>query len=377
MKFRDFFPLGKASGEAFCNRETETQWLLNNIFSVKHSLLMAPRRFGKSSLAEKAIINSGLAVSSLNFNTCTDERDIADWIGQGVSHLIGSALGPVEKVIHWIKQYVSHISPKIILGPAGAHLELTMDQRNLPAAHITEVLKLIEKLLAEKNLQAVMLMDEFQAVGQIAKGHGVEAALRNAAQEMKQLTIIFSGSNRHLLKSMFEDEGRPLYKLCRKLSLKRIEAVHYRRHLRKAARLAWNRDLSEETFERIMSLSERHPYYVNYLCDIVWSESKELPTIKDVDQAWQLLIEEEQSDANAEISNLSLVQKKVLRYIANYAANHLLSSEAIQIMGKPLSSITTAINGLLEKDMIEKQNHSYQIINPVIKALALQREIDR
>jgi hypothetical protein len=36
---------------------------------------------------------------------------------------------------------------------------------------------------------------------------------------MKHLAIIFSGSFRGLLKSMFEDKNKPLYKLCRKLHL--------------------------------------------------------------------------------------------------------------------------------------------------------------
>lgn len=59
MNPRDYFPLGKAHGKAFCNREYETEWLLKNINSAKHSLVMAPRRFGKSSLAERGVEMSG------------------------------------------------------------------------------------------------------------------------------------------------------------------------------------------------------------------------------------------------------------------------------------------------------------------------------
>lgn len=370
MNPRDYFPLGKAHGKAFCNREFETDWLLKNIRAVKHSLIMAPRRFGKSSLAEKSITMTDLPLISLNFNTCTDEYEIEALIRRGVTALIGKALGPIEKMIQLIKNSVTNLTPKINLGPEYAKLELIINQQNNPAENVSESIQLLEKLLAEKNQKAILLFDEFQTVGLIAKGKGVEAAIRNAVQDTKHLTIIFSGSNRNLLKSMFEDESRPLYKLCRKLHLNRIGAEHYQKHLNKAAHFAWNADLPKETFERIMQLSEQHPYYVNYLCDILWSENEtsSLPKLNKVDKAWARVIEEEHSDANVEIAQLSMGQKKVLKHIAEESSGHLLSIESASKLGMAGSSISGAISVLLEKDILEKQEDgSYLIINPIIK----------
>lgn len=371
MKPREYFPLGTAHGEAFCNRKTEREWLINNIQAYKHSLLIAPRRFGKSSLAEESMEASNLPTEVLNFNICTDEQDIELLIRQGVSQLVGKALGPVEKILNSIKNYVTHLTPKISIGPEYAHFELATNKQSSPASNVEEALILIEKLLAEKKRSAVMLFDEFQVVGVIAKGSGVEAAIRNAAQNMKHLSIIFSGSNRSLLQSMFEDEARPLYKLCRKLYLKKIDASHYRSHINRAAKLTWRKNLEETVFQRIIELSEKHPYYVNYLCDVVWTECKALPKTEDVEAAWQLVIEEEKSDAQAEIGNLSMGQKKVLKYIANFSGKNLLSAEVGKMTGMALSSIAGAITGLLEKDIIEKQEDCHAIINPVIKNLLI------
>jgi uncharacterized protein len=366
---RNYFPLGMASGTAFCNRQIETAWLVNNVQAGKHSLLIAPRRFGKSSLAEKAITEAALPAVSLNFNACTDETEIEELLRQGVGRLANQALGPLEKIIHSMKKYAQHLTPKLTINMGQTHIELAADKRSMPESNIEEALMLIEKLLADKKSHAIMLLDEFQTVGLIAKGAGIEAAIRNAAQSTKHLTMIFSGSNRHLLKSMFEDESRPLYKLCRKLPLKRIDVVHYRHHLSAAARLAWKKDISDEVFEQIMRLSTQHPYYVNYLCDVLWTDSDHLPEVSDVNKAWEQVIEEEKSDAYAEIANLSMKQKKVLKYIAHHGGEHLLSAGAIKIIGMALSSINTAISSLLEKDIIEKQNSIYIIINPITKAV--------
>lgn len=367
MNPRDYFPLGKAHGEAFCNREEETAWLLTNIQACKHSLLLAPRRFGKSSLAEKAVSASKLPTITLNFNTCSDEEDIEALIRMATGQLISRAIGPVDKAIRSIKNYVTHLVPKIVIGGKYAQLELSASQPRDVSANLEETLNLIEKLLKDKRRSAVMIFDEFQTVGTIAKGAGVEAAIRNVAQDMKQLSIIFSGSNRSLLQTMFDDESRPLYKICRKLRVRRIEKTHYHKHLNLAAKLAWKKTLPEDVFDRIIHLSERHPYYLNYLCDVIWTECQKLPDVNAVDHAWQIVMNEEESDANAEIATLSLGQKKLIKHIATHGGANLLSSQVIQETGMALSSLASAVTGLMEKDVIEKQEDQYIIINPMLK----------
>ena len=369
MNARDYFPLGKAHGDAFCNRTIETKWLVDNIQACKHSLLIAPRRFGKSSLAEKAIEVCGFPVVCLNFNTCSDEQDVDALIRQGVCHLIGKAIGPIEKSLEIIKNFVRHLTPKINIGTEHTHLELAVNKQNSAAANLQEALGLIEKLLENKKRRAILLMDEFQTVGLIAKGSGVEAAIRNIAQDMRHLTIVFSGSNRSLLQSMFDDQSRPLYKICRKLYLERISAEHYERHLNKSAQLAWGAPLEEKVFKQIMWLSERHPYYVNYLCDVIWANSKHMPSIADVINSWTQVVEEEYSDANAEITHLSMGQRKVLKYVANNTGENLMAASSTSAMGMALSSTSSAITGLIEKDIIEKTGTGYEIINPIIKRL--------
>ncbi len=68
MRPRDFFPLGKAYGEAFCNREKEAEKLLGNVQNGKHTFLVAPRRYGKSSLCEKVLEKSTLPWTKVDFH---------------------------------------------------------------------------------------------------------------------------------------------------------------------------------------------------------------------------------------------------------------------------------------------------------------------
>lgn len=373
MKVRNYFPLGIASGNAFCNRSAETALLTDNIKNGKHTLVIATRRYGKSSLAIRAIQKSGLPYIETDFYMASSEKVIESYILNGVVELIGRALGPIDKLVASIKKYIKFLQPKITIGTEHLQLELQASKDSDPATNVKEALSLLERLLTEKNQQAIFLMDEFQNVGAIAQGRGIEAAIRHVAQKTKHLTIIFSGSNRKMLQTMFEDENRPLYKLCWKLTLKRISAEHYHAHIQKAAKLAWGEELSESCVNRILDLTDRHPYYVNKICDRVWTYFPDKqPKESNIINAWHNIIDEEKSDAIKDISLLSSGQKTVLLQIAKEPNAQLTSKSILMEMQMTGSSVMAALEGLEEKDVIERNEDGYQIINPVVKYYVLK-----
>ncbi len=373
-RVRDYFPLGLAVGSAFCNRQEETQLLVENIKNGKHTLLMATRRYGKSSLALHALKLSKLPYIETDFYMARNEKIIEVYILKAVVDLIGEALGPVDKLIVSIKKYVKGLKPKLDIGTPVLKLELTPSSPETdPATNIKEALWLLEKLLEENKKQAVLLFDEFQTVGLIAEGKGIEGAIRHVAQKTKYLTFIFSGSHRRLLKTMFEDETRPLYKLCWKIDLKRISKEHYQKHIQAAARLAWKKVLSNELIDEILVLTERHPYYVNKLSDRIFTYYlKTPPQLDNIRTEWLAIVQEEKSDAIREISLLSLGQKGVLLQIAK-GEDQLTSKQSVMALEMQSSSILAGLEGLEEKDVIERgEDNQCEIINPVVKYYVLK-----
>lgn len=373
MKLREYFPLGMAAGLAFCNRTEEADILLNNLQNGKHTLLMAARRYGKSSLAHHALEKSRLPFVEVDFYMARNEKIIETYILDAVIKLIGKAIGPVDKLTALIKKFVKHLRPKLMLETNHVSLELAVSAVSDPATNIKEALMLLEHLLEHRKQTAVLLFDEFQNVGVISQGCGIEAAIRHVAQKTKRLAFIFSGSNRKLLKTMFEDDTRPLYKLCWKLALSRIAQEHYVEHINKASKKAWKIQLSDDVIKQILFLTERHPYYVNKLCDYLWTVYQKPPTKKMVNQCWLKVLEEEKSDAVKEISLLSMGQKAVLLQIAAKGAEGLTSQNTLMEMSMSSSSVISALSALDEKDVIERfDDGSIQIINPVVKHYVLQ-----
>lgn len=370
MKSSKLFPLGKAYGEAFCNRVQQTHKLVNFIERGRHVFLVAPRRYGKSSLCEQALRQTSIPWSKIDLHIAVTEQDAERHLINGITDLLTYALGKgTEKLMMLAKRYAQKLQPKLGVGPEYLRLELTIADSSSPASNIQEAILILDKLLQEKNQQAVLMLDEFQEINTMQRGKGIEGAIRSAAQETQNLSIIFCGSNPHLLKAMFEDERRPLYKLCRKLTLDRISETDYYNHLNFAACSIWGQELPEPVLNKIMAFTERHPYYVNYLCDELSTECDCLPSEDDIERAWQLVIEEERSDLIKEFSTLSLNQRKVMIYIVNHGGQHLFSHQASQSMGIPASSISRTLEALLEKDLIEKIDNTYRVIVPVYKSL--------
>ncbi len=116
MKPRDYFPLGKAYGEAFCNRVEETKKLIGHIENGKHTFLVAPRRYGKSSICERVFETIHLPYGKLDFHMAINEKDVERIVINGVIDLIGKSIGSVEKLVNTVKKYAKKLKPKLGIG---------------------------------------------------------------------------------------------------------------------------------------------------------------------------------------------------------------------------------------------------------------------
>lgn len=367
---RELFPLGKAYDRAFCNRIKETEMLVGNINSGKHTLLIAPRRYGKSSLAERAIQLARVPSEKANFHLCTSEEEVAALIKKICINIISCHIGKIDALVPMMQRYLKTLNPRISFFKDTASLELVSSKTENYGITISETLLMLDILLGEHSKRGVLFFDEFQEITHIKQSNKIEGAIRTAAQEMQNLTIIFSGSIRSLLLRMFEDESRPLYKLCRKIHLKRIAAEDYITHIQEIAKETWGEYLSQEAMSTILNLSNRHPYFINYLCDSIWQMAEGVPNEQTVKDAWKQVLAEEWSDAVREVSLLPMVQRKLLKYIAvSESPGQLRSQETASKLQLAPSSIASALNALVEKDYLEiTQTGEYRVINPLLEA---------
>ncbi|HLB42954.1 MAG TPA: hypothetical protein VJN02_08955 [Gammaproteobacteria bacterium] len=370
MDYDIYFPRGIARGSAFCNREDERNRLISNIKSGQHTLVMSPRRYGKTSLVKYAVDELQILFGEADLFVAVDARRIEQQILSGIKKIIGEVSSSIEQTLEIIRQYFRKTSAKWTVGTQGVNIALIPEHDHDLATTIMEALQALEDLLSKKKKHAVFFIDEVQEIGEVAEGKGIEGALRHVAQKTRYLSLVFSGSNRRLLAKMFYDKARPLYKLCDRIILDRIDESHYRTHINKFARKKWDSYLDDTALATLFSLTERHPFYINGLCLKLWKpDFKRPPSPSDIQTCWNNMVKEEHQEIMRELSVLSPGQRKILISIAEGFNKKLTGKVFMKRINMTSSSIVEALKILEQRDYIEKNEKSeYHLIDPLISS---------
>lgn len=345
----DLFPSKLALGTQFCNRVIERKALADNIAKARHTVLVSPRRYGKSSLAYQVISELKLPFASVDLFLAYDDKTVTQRLLGGISRAVSEILPPGEKAFKKVQALFSKF--KISLGLGLFQIELMQDAGDLDAVdQIYSALTALADLAVQEKKKIIIFIDEFQDITSAKSAKSIQGAIRHVAQETNALVFLFSGSNRHLLVEMFDDKSMPLYMLCDKLYLERMHSADYRPHLQSLADKMWKQKLSEPVFNKLMSLTELHPFYVNLLCHTLWKGA--FPGVKEVEQCWHQCMEEESRRIRAEIEKLTRNQQDLLKALALFSTEEPTGQAFSARSGLSVSSLHQAFKVLSDQDVI-------------------------
>lgn len=365
----EYFPLGLAGGKAFCNRFSERSTLKKNIDLGRSTIVMSPRRYGKSSLVLYVLEALGLPYKRVDLFVTLNEKTIAREIIDGVNALLNAIVTKPQKLMMSIQTMLKHISTKWTVGTDGLCVELSRQSIEDDTLAIRDALNILDQFLQKQNTKAIFFIDEFQEIGVVANAKGIEGAIRSIAEQSKHLIFIFSGSNRHILSTMFEDRSRPLYMLCDKLALQRIHRDDYIKFINDVAFEHWGKKLGISFYDTLFALTECHPYYINLVCGRLYLQVTRLPTVEDLTQIWEQYVVEEKSKTAMELAKLSTMQKKLLIVIAHGQHDALSSKAIVNKVSGTSGAVVKALKVLIEKDYVfEDADFGYRIVDPLIKS---------
>ena len=365
------FPATIAIGDAFCNRSKERQLLKQYINHGNHVVIMAPRRYGKTSLINQVLLEIKKPYCIVELTMATSIHDLERIMLKQVGDLLYSLLPRTIKAKQDILKLFKWLNPELILTVGGQKLVFHPDQHAQTASeNIAEILIKLDAAakLAHKNI--VVVIDEFQQLNEI-EDHAVEASIRHAMQYSTQTSYIFSGSNRHMLLSMFNDKNRPFYNSCEIMSISRISAAEYGLFIQHAAQNQWQKPLPQRTLEEIFRISELHPSYINRICGYFWLTNT-FPTEARIEEFWRHFVQSKHTEFSEDILRLSKNQRKVFNYIAHYPSLHPCGHEACSGMGIPEASVRQALNSLLKKDYLHKDEAGVtRVLDPALRDFIL------
>lgn len=367
---RDRFPLGIATGEDFCNRVEERQHLTSNITAGRHTLLLAPRRYGKTSLTLKVLEDvmagdSKTASVAADFLVAHDISSVQATLLDAVGRITADVLPLHTRAIQTLGRFFSSLKPEVVVSESGAKVRFTPGTGGTQS--VMEALEGLDKIAAEKEVRAVVVMDEFQQIGTLSEGKIIEAAIRHAVERARHTSYVFSGSNRHTLSRAFDDDTRPLFHVCDQLVVPRIDADDYISFLQTAAKEAWGKPMAVEAIDAILTATARHPYYVNLLCSRLWRRPAP-PTPVPIEEEWTAYVMQEPSWHASEVSQLSPNQRAVLAALAAEPTSKPTSREFLSRVRLANASCAQAVETLTQRDLVFRDETGFfRILDPALE----------
>ncbi len=363
------------SGDNFTDREKETARLLLNFQHGVNTVLISPRRWGKTSLVQKAINlakSDKLKVVYLDIFSCRSDRDFYDAFASAVLKQTSSKL---DEWLDHVQLFLSRISPKISLGPDPMTDFSVSLEFNPKSDDIDEILQLPEKIAEKKGCQIVVCIDEFQQIAEFKDSKIFQKRLRTIWQLQKSVSYCLFGSKKHLMNELFEKKSLPFYKFGDAIYLQKIGTDDWVNYI--CSRFeATGKQISAELAKRICITVENHSSYVQQLAWLVWIHTDKVATEQDFELAYQDIIDQNTPLFEKQIENLTTFQMNFLRAIIDEVHSEHSSQEIMRKYQLGSSANVSIIKrALVKKELIEIEKRQVLIPDPIMKVW-LKREFD-
>ena len=288
------FIFGKIATEKnFTDREKETADLVRNFTSLINTIIISPRRWGKSSLVNKAAKlamnqDSRLRICHIDLFNVRDEEHFYSLLAQKV---ISATSTKWEDAVASAKSMFSHLVPKISIGSDPTN-EVSIDfDWETVKQNPDEVLDFAEKIAQKKGLKIVICVDEFQNISEFTDADYLQKKLRSHWQRHQSVAYCLYGSKRHMMMEVFTNSSKPFYKFGNLMFLYKID-THCLVEFFQRRFADTNKRINDDAANLIVQLVENHPYYAQQLAQQSWLRTKDVCRVEIVREAHAALVEQ-------------------------------------------------------------------------------------
>lgn len=363
------FVYGKiAAKENFTDREVETALLVNNFNSQVNTIIISPRRWGKSSLVARAAEiaeygNERLQICKIDLFNVRNEEHFYELLAHSVLKATSSKW---NDAVESVKKFFTRLIPKIVLtGDGQNEISLDFDWKELKN-NPDEVLDLAEKIAVEKRIRIVVCVDEFQNIAEFDNHDCFQKKLRSHWQQHQHVSYCLYGSKRHMMLDVFTNSSMPFFKFGDLLFLEKIATEPWIDFIGGKFRAA-GKSISQENIELICRLADNHPYYVQQLSQQVWLRTKIKCTDEIIRQAHEAIVAQLSLLFVTITEALTSHQLNLLRAIID-EQTALFSAETISKYRFGTSAnVTRARKSLIDKDILDDRAGSLSFQDPMYR----------
>ena len=220
-RMRNPFAYGDlVADESFTDRADELARLKADVRNGQNVAVIAPRRYGKSSLVRAALSDlarEGMLAVEVDLMSTPTKEKLAGKLAKSIHDDIASVVFKAKERLRIFSSL--RIVPTVTVDLNGAtSFSFTAGRHEADIDDTLERLfELPASIVAEQGRRAVVFFDEFQEVTRIDPH--LPAQMRAVFQKQADVAHVYAGSKRDMMRRLFNDENEPFYRSAKTMEI--------------------------------------------------------------------------------------------------------------------------------------------------------------
>ena len=365
-----------ALDESFTNRTAEIAELCSDLRNGQNVALIAPRRYGKTSLlrrVEQTLVHEGVLVAGVDLMKTPTKERLAGKLARAIHDEIASPLFRARERLRLFSNL--RVTPTVTVDPAEGTPTFTFTpthRREDMDATLEHLFELPARLAAERDRRVVLVFDEFQEITEIDPK--LPHLLRAIFQEQPHVAHVYAGSRRDMMRRLFTDENEPFFRSAKVMELDVIDPTLFAAFVEERF-AATDRGLADGVSERLVAITRGHPYGTQELAYALWERVPEgfSASHGDLDEAVDAVVRSENAHFTLAWSGASRVQRLVLQALAAepggvYGADYRLRHDL-----PAASTVQRAVERLVADELVERRRDGgFDLAEPFLREWILR-----
>ena len=351
----------------FIGRKEEIRRLKMNFEEGINTILISPRRWGKTSLVKKVcevVDRKKVIPVFVDIFKCKTEYEFYNALAEAV---LKQTASKAELWMDNARDFIARLSPKVSFSPE-PNSEFALSLGISPKTHAPEeILSLAEEIAQKKQKRIEVCIDEFQQIGEMADSVSIQKRLRSVWQHQRLTSYCLFGSKKHTVMNVFQKRNMPLYQFGDFKFLDKIPTETWVEYIVQHFKDR-QRTISTEQAAKICQLVDNYSSYVQQLSWLVFSliDEGQVGTDEHLKQGVKDLLNSQEQLFMQQIEPLTAYQMNFLRCILSGHHDDFGETavrEEFQLGS--VSNITRLKTALVDKDIVEMSGKRYYITDPV------------
>jgi len=345
------------SGDSFAGRRQEIQEITRDIINGHDLVVLAPRRYGKTSLLDSVLDSDILSESIIiqaDFMRAPNKEKLAEQLALSLRDNQDKFLGGMQKVLS--KLGCLRVTPQFSFNEEGKFsVSFSFFSKSNSEVYtcFEELLELPVQLAQEKQKNVIFVFDEFQEILEIDPT--LIKIMRSVFQNQSNVAHVYLGSKQHVIAEIFTNKNAPFWKSAKIMEIGRIDKTDFALFI-KHQFTQTGISVNKKIVEIILSITQSHPYATQELCYFLWDETLLSGECREemIGIALRKLLIANNIYFTRVWDKLSVQQRQVLQALSEEPGSPLRNEYRARhgLPGKP--SVQVALRKLENEELVER-----------------------